>query len=186
MSQARRAASLLLSTNFLFFGRKIISKSATMCLLFSGYKNNQRQNFVSFRVFRGYQKFKLGQGEKLPSLSGIRRILPLRHLAYADRLRPLRRPAASSMRRRTHRGCHGSRQEQLNGDLVEKVLIFAPDGSVSTSGKFPEYLAAVEAIAPLRIPIRVVMPSVTPVCFASMFSGALPESTAFANTRSRC
>ena len=67
-------------------------------------------------------------------------------------------------------------QEQLHGGKIEKVLIFAPDAvGIHLWEKFPEQLSAVEAIAPWRIPIRVVMPSVTPVCFGSMFSGALPE-----------
>ena len=64
----------------------------------------------------------------------------------------------------------------LAGQKVEKLLLFAPDAvGIHLWERFPEKLAAVEALAPVRVPTRVVMPSVTPVCFASMFSGALPE-----------
>jgi hypothetical protein len=64
----------------------------------------------------------------------------------------------------------------LAGQKVEKLLLFAPDAvGIHLWERFPDKLAAVEALAPVRVPTRVVMPSVTPVCFASMFSGALPE-----------
>ena len=67
-------------------------------------------------------------------------------------------------------------QELLHGEKIDKVLIFAPDAvGLHLWEKFPGEREQVESLAPLRVPVRVVMPSVTPVCFGSMFSGALPE-----------
>ena len=64
----------------------------------------------------------------------------------------------------------------LQGAQVEKALIFAPDAvGCHLWERFPEQLARVEALAPVRVPVRTGMPSVTPVCFASMYSGALPD-----------
>lgn len=59
---------------------------------------------------------------------------------------------------------------------IERMLIFAPDAcGIQLWDRFPEKLPELEAVTDVRVPIRVVMPSVTPVCFASMYSGALPE-----------
>ena len=57
------------------------------------------------------------------------------------------------------------------------MLIFAPDAcGIHLWERYPEKLAKVEAVAPLRVPTKVVMPSVTPVCFASMYTGATPAT----------
>ena len=62
------------------------------------------------------------------------------------------------------------------GEKIEKALIFAPDAcGIHLWERFPEKMPEVESLAPIRVPIKVVMPSVTPVCFASMYSGATPE-----------
>jgi hypothetical protein len=67
-------------------------------------------------------------------------------------------------------------EEVLGDERLEKILLFAPDAvGMHLWERFPEKLAALTALAPLRVATRAVMPSVTPVCFASMFSGALPE-----------
>ena len=59
---------------------------------------------------------------------------------------------------------------------MEKVLIFCPDavGEVHRQ-KYPEKLARVEKLAGFRFKSASVMASVTPVCFATIFSGASPE-----------
>ncbi len=59
---------------------------------------------------------------------------------------------------------------------MEKILIFCPDavGEVHRQ-KYPEKLARVEKLAGLRFKSSSVMASVTPVCFATIFSGASPE-----------
>lgn len=67
-------------------------------------------------------------------------------------------------------------EKELGGEKVEKMLIFAPDAvGIQLWEKYPERLQQVQKLAPIRVPIKVVMPSVTPVCFGSMYSGALPE-----------
>ena len=59
---------------------------------------------------------------------------------------------------------------------MEKILIFCPDavGEVHRQ-KYPEKLARVEKLAGFRFKSASVMASVTPVCFATIFSGASPE-----------
>lgn len=67
-------------------------------------------------------------------------------------------------------------EKELNGGKIEKMLIFAPDAvGIQLWEKYPEEQGKVESLAPIRIPIKSVMPSVTPVNFGSMYSGALPE-----------
>lgn len=58
---------------------------------------------------------------------------------------------------------------------VKKLLIYAPDaiGELALA-KFPETFAGLRAGC-LKVPLRSVLPSKTPVCFASMFSGLTPE-----------
>ncbi len=57
-----------------------------------------------------------------------------------------------------------------------KTLIFCPDavGDVHYR-KYPELLKRVEKLAGFRILSSGVMPSVTPVCFSTIFSGASPK-----------
>lgn len=67
-------------------------------------------------------------------------------------------------------------QKTLGGEKVEKALVYAPDGIGNILfEKYPEMFAGLAGAAPLRTLLRATMPSVTPVCFGSMFSGALPE-----------
>ncbi|MBQ7393576.1 MAG: alkaline phosphatase family protein [Lentisphaeria bacterium] len=58
---------------------------------------------------------------------------------------------------------------------IARGLIFCPDavGEVHRQ-KYPEKLARVEKLAGFRIPSASVMPSVTPVCYGTIFSGASP------------
>lgn len=59
---------------------------------------------------------------------------------------------------------------------MEKILIFCPDavGDIHRQ-RYPEKLARVEKLAGMRFKSTSVMASVTPVCFATIFSGASPE-----------
>ena len=59
---------------------------------------------------------------------------------------------------------------------MEKILIFCPDacGNIHRE-KYPEKFARVEKLAGFRFKSTSVMASVTPVCFATIFSGASPE-----------
>ena len=62
------------------------------------------------------------------------------------------------------------------GDKVEKIFLYAPDAvGIHIWERHPEHLKRVQEVAPVRIPVKTVMPSVTPVCFGSMFSGATPD-----------
>ncbi len=59
---------------------------------------------------------------------------------------------------------------------LEKSLIFCPDaiGDVLWED-YPQDFAALTANAEIRLKSSTVMPSVTPVCFATIFSGAPPQ-----------
>ena len=58
----------------------------------------------------------------------------------------------------------------------EKTFIYCPDavGEIHRQ-HYPDLLARVEKVAGIRLLSSSVMPSVTPVCFGTIFSGASPE-----------
>ncbi|MRR09209.1 hypothetical protein EG831_03805 [bacterium] len=59
----------------------------------------------------------------------------------------------------------------------DRCLVYAPDalGTMFLEGH-PDILAAVCLLAPLRVDVRSMLPPKTPVCFASMFTGAEPPA----------
>ncbi len=60
-------------------------------------------------------------------------------------------------------------------DSVEKCLIYAPDAlGVHVFNRYSELLEKVRTHVPIQVSVQSVVPSVTPVCFASMFTGAAP------------
>jgi predicted AlkP superfamily pyrophosphatase or phosphodiesterase len=60
---------------------------------------------------------------------------------------------------------------------VERVLIFAPDAiGTHLVTKYRDEFAPVLKHAPVQVPLRSIMPTKTPVCFATMFTGGLPEA----------
>ncbi|MEG1942195.1 MAG: hypothetical protein RR049_00140 [Angelakisella sp.] len=62
------------------------------------------------------------------------------------------------------------------GKPVDKVLIYNPDAlGMWMYQKYTEEFTAVMERVQMLIPIATVMPSVTPVCFGTMYTGALPE-----------
>ena len=64
----------------------------------------------------------------------------------------------------------------LKGSPVEKCFIYAPDAI--GEALFRDYSAEFEPVlrlAPVQVVLRSVFPPKTPVCFASMFTGAQPE-----------
>lgn len=65
---------------------------------------------------------------------------------------------------------------QAGGAAVERCLIYAPDaiGRVFLE-RHPQVLSTISHMAPVVVPMRSVFPPKTPVCFASMFTGAPPE-----------
>ena len=65
----------------------------------------------------------------------------------------------------------------MNGEgKCQKALLYCPDAWGAIQGeRFPEERARVEELAGFRVECATVMPSVTPVCFGTIFSGASPE-----------
>jgi 2-polyprenyl-3-methyl-5-hydroxy-6-metoxy-1,4-benzoquinol methylase len=60
---------------------------------------------------------------------------------------------------------------------VDRMLMFAPDalGRMFLEAR-PGLLGRIQQAAPLSCELRTVLPAKTPVCFASMFTGAQPEA----------
>jgi len=59
---------------------------------------------------------------------------------------------------------------------AQKILVFCPDavGDIQAQ-RFPEWFQRVQAVAGFKVPSVTMMPSVTPVCFGTIFSGASPQ-----------
>jgi hypothetical protein len=60
---------------------------------------------------------------------------------------------------------------------IERCLVYAPDavGNHLQPG-CPDLFTEIARLAPVAVPLRAVFPPKTPVCFASMFTGASPAS----------
>ena len=59
---------------------------------------------------------------------------------------------------------------------ADRVVMYNPDAvALYLYQKYTALYAPLMEIAPLAVPVLSVMPSVTPVCFASMYTGAVPE-----------
>lgn len=64
----------------------------------------------------------------------------------------------------------------LGGEQADRLFLFNPDAIARwLVEKYPYLLREVEQHAPLRLPLATVMPSVTPVCFGTLYTGAQPE-----------
>ncbi len=64
----------------------------------------------------------------------------------------------------------------LGSAPVEKCLIFCPDAlGAHVWTHWPDYARVISQDAPVRVPLLSVVPTKTPVCFASMFSGGHPH-----------
>ena len=62
------------------------------------------------------------------------------------------------------------------GKGIDRVLMYNPDAvGLWLFGKYTEIFAPVMLNTQLTLPLKTVMPSVTPVCFATMYTGALPD-----------
>ncbi len=58
----------------------------------------------------------------------------------------------------------------------DRIFMYNPDAIAHwISDKYPDFIAEVKKLAPQPLPLRAVMPSVTPVCFGTMYTGAQPE-----------
>ena len=66
--------------------------------------------------------------------------------------------------------------EKLGGKKADRIFMYNPDAIAQwISEKYSEYLTIVDARTDLALPYKTVMPSVTPVCFGTMYTGAQPS-----------
>ena len=64
----------------------------------------------------------------------------------------------------------------FGGERVERALLYNPDAvALWLYMKYTELFSDVVCRASIALPTLSVMPSVTPVCFASMYTGLMPE-----------
>ncbi len=62
-------------------------------------------------------------------------------------------------------------------DKIDKCLVYAPDAiGLQMYQNNPRLFDAILKHAPIAVPLTSVIPSITPVCYASMFTGARPET----------
>ena len=66
--------------------------------------------------------------------------------------------------------------KMLNGKKADRIFMFNPDAIAQwIYEKYPDLFAQTANYKDIEIPFRTVMPSVTPVCFGTMYTGAMPE-----------
>ena len=66
--------------------------------------------------------------------------------------------------------------ETLGGEKADRVFMYNPDAIAQwVYEKYAHLLSEVKARTELELPLCAVMPSVTPVCFGTMYTGAQPE-----------
>lgn len=64
----------------------------------------------------------------------------------------------------------------LDGRKVDRIFMYNPDAIAQWIWeKYPQLLKEVTARTEVEVPFCTVMPSVTPVCFGTMYTGAQPE-----------
>ena len=64
----------------------------------------------------------------------------------------------------------------LQGKKVDRIFMYNPDAIGQwICEKHPHYIEEIYNETELSLPLRTVMPSVTPVCFGTMYTGAQPE-----------
>lgn len=65
--------------------------------------------------------------------------------------------------------------EKLSGEKVDRIFMYNPDAIAEwVYKKYAPMLAEAKSAAEVEIPLCAVMPSVTPVCFGTMYTGAQP------------
>ena len=65
--------------------------------------------------------------------------------------------------------------EKLQGKKVDRIFMYNPDAVGQwVCEKYPHYTREICGVTELELPLRTVMPSVTPVCFGTMYTGAQP------------
>lgn len=66
--------------------------------------------------------------------------------------------------------------KKLNGRCIDRVVIYNPDAvALWLYQKYTQLFTEAALASDLALPMRSVMPSVTPVCFASMYAGVQPS-----------
>lgn len=64
----------------------------------------------------------------------------------------------------------------FGGKKADRLFMYNPDAvAMWIADKYPGFIKEVTANTSLKLPLCSVMPSVTPVCFATMYSGVQPE-----------
>ena len=67
-------------------------------------------------------------------------------------------------------------KEMFGDKKLDRLVMYNPDAVAEwIMEKYHDYVAALENGNSIKMPFCTVMPSVTPVCFATMYTGALPE-----------
>ncbi len=91
-------------------------------------------------------------------------------LAYAFGIEPPKHAA-----KKNEELCHYIDQV-FDGKKVDRVVMYNPDAVAQwIYQKYPEHLRTVRKTAEKEIYLSTVMPSVTPVCFGTMYTGAQPS-----------
>ena len=68
-------------------------------------------------------------------------------------------------------------EAKLGEKKIDRAVLYNPDAvALYLYQKYTEMFAKAAAVSELAIPMLSVMPSVTPVCFASMYTGVMPET----------
>lgn len=66
--------------------------------------------------------------------------------------------------------------EKLNGKKADRIFMYNPDAIGQwVYEKYPHFFTGVNERTDIKIPLCSVMPSVTPVCFGTMYTGAQPD-----------
>ena len=64
----------------------------------------------------------------------------------------------------------------FNGSKADRIVMYNPDAIGQwIYQKYPDFFVSVKKNTDVEIPLSTVMPSVTPVCFATMYTGAQPS-----------
>ncbi len=66
--------------------------------------------------------------------------------------------------------------KNTKGGKVDRIFMYNPDAvAMWLYQKYTEYYVPLQDQIKLTLPLQCVMPSVTPVCFGTMYTGAMPE-----------
>lgn len=64
----------------------------------------------------------------------------------------------------------------FGGKKADRIFIYNPDAvAMWIADKYPDYIREVVELTQAQIPLKSVMPSVTPVCFGTFYTGVQPE-----------